>query len=79
MGRSDILMFPLRPEKDFGIIIEFKRCENKKDLNKMAEKAQQQITEKDYATELQSARAQKIMSIGIAFCGKSVEIALNHN
>jgi hypothetical protein len=51
--------------------------ENKKDLSQMAEKALQQITEKDYAAELQSSGAQKIMQIGIAFCGKSVEIALN--
>jgi hypothetical protein len=79
MGRSDILMLPLRPEKDFGIILEFKRCENKKELTQMAEKALQQITEKDYAAELQSAGAQKIMQIGIAFYGKTVEIALSHH
>jgi hypothetical protein len=79
MGRSDILMYPLHPKKDFGIIIEFKRCENKKELAQMAEKALQQITEKDYAAELQAAGAQKIMQIGIAFCGKSVEIAVSHH
>jgi hypothetical protein len=45
----------------------------------MAEKALQQITEKDYAAELQSAGAQKIMQIGIAFYGKTVEIALSHH
>jgi hypothetical protein len=76
MGRSDILMYPLQPEKDFGIILEFKSCENKKNLSQMAEKALQQIIEKDYAAELQSAGAQKTMTIGIAFCGKTVEIAL---
>jgi hypothetical protein len=71
MGRSDILMYPLHPEKDFGIILEFKKCEDEKDLNQMAEK--------DYAAELQSSGAQKIMIIGIAFCGKTVEIALKHH
>jgi hypothetical protein len=78
MGRSDILMYPMQPEKDFGIILEFKSCENKKNLSQMAEKALQQIIEKDYAAELQAAGAQKTMTIGIAFCGKTVEIVLNH-
>jgi hypothetical protein len=53
--------------------------ENKKDLSQMAEKALQQITEKDYASELQAAGAQKIMQIGIAFCGKTVEVTVSHH
>jgi hypothetical protein len=43
-------------------------------LKLATKEALQQIEEKKYEQELQSAGAQKIMKLGMAFCGKACEL-----
>jgi hypothetical protein len=73
-GRADVLMFPLKPLEDFAVVMEFKRCEKKSELKVATKEALQQIEEKKYEQELQSAGAQKIIKLGMAFCGKACEL-----
>jgi hypothetical protein len=73
-GRADVLMYPLKPLEDFAVVMEFKRCEKKSELKLATKEALQQIEEKKYEQELQSAGAQKIIKLGMAFCGKSCEL-----
>jgi hypothetical protein len=73
-GRSDILMFPKKPQEHFGVVLEFKTAKKTETLKSEAESAMQQIIDKNYALELQNAGAKKIIKIGIAFQGRRVEI-----
>jgi hypothetical protein len=73
-GRSDILMFPMKPHEYFGVVMEFKACRKAKDLLHEAEEALQQIEKKHYTTELKNFGALNILKIGIAFYHKQVEI-----
>jgi hypothetical protein len=73
-GRADVLMYPLKPVDDFAVVMEFKRCEKKSELKVATKEALQQIEEKKYEQELQSAGAQKIIKLGMAFCGKACEL-----
>jgi hypothetical protein len=71
-GRADILMFPKNPEEYCGVIIELKKEEVKTALVKKAKAALLQIENKNYVAELRAAGAEKILKVGIAFCGKNV-------
>jgi hypothetical protein len=73
-GRSDILMFPKKPQEHFGVVMEFKTAKKTETLKSEAESAMQQIINKNYALELQNAGVKRIIKIGIAFQGKQVEI-----
>jgi hypothetical protein len=67
-GRYDILF--LRPE--YNYLFELKSCGDSKDLAKYAEEALAQIQKKRYAAEVPQDK--EIILIGIAFCGKNVEV-----
>jgi hypothetical protein len=72
-GRYDIAIVP-HDKSQLGIIIEFKSVKNINELAESAEKALAQIKTKLYANELKAGGIKKILQIGMAFCGKSVEI-----
>ncbi|MGL5951381.1 MAG: PD-(D/E)XK nuclease domain-containing protein, partial [Cetobacterium sp.] len=75
-GRYDIAMFP-REKGHHGIIFEFKIAEEKGQLLKKSLEALAQIEEREYETNMIAEGTEKIIKIGIAFCGKDLEISWN--
>ena len=72
-GRYDICMFP-RGERYPGIIMELKWKKNlgKDALDKLADEALDQISDRRYDVQMARDGIKKILKIGIAFSGKSV-------
>lgn len=77
-GRYDVMLEPLRPERDDGIILEFKVFQPKKeeDLEDTAKRAFMQIEEKNYAASLiaKGIPKERIRKYGFGFRGKEVLI-----
>lgn len=70
-GRSDIILKPLQNQRP-AFILEFKYTKDeKKDLTVLAEEALEQIADKKYDTGMKN----DVYYIGLAHCGKNVEIA----
>ena len=68
-GRYDVLLCPKDPSRH-GIVIEFKRVYQDEAPDDVLEEALQQIQERRYATELEAAGIQQIITLAIAFQGK---------
>jgi Predicted AAA-ATPase/PD-(D/E)XK nuclease superfamily len=76
-GRYDVMLIP-KDREQLGIILEFKTVRDKKaSLKKAAQEAVQQITNREYAAQLQQLNIQNILKIGLAFRGKQV-VVLSH-
>lgn len=76
-GRYDIQLNPVRKNLP-GILIELKaekKC-TKDQLKKLSEAALQQITDKNYDTEMIAAGIKNIYKYGVAFSGKRVEVTV---
>lgn len=74
LGRFDIQLMPLTKGMP-GFIFEFKHTKDEHtDLSALADSALQQIETKKYDTELRDNGVNSIMSIGIAFRGKSAVV-----
>ena len=83
-GRYDLLLKPKNIEKrKEGIILELKivnssqklsENEIQKELEKECDIALKQIEEKKYSSVLKNAGIDNILKIGLAFCGKEVEV-----
>lgn len=74
LGRFDILLMPLTKGMP-GFIFEFKHTKDEHtDLSALADSALQQIEAKKYDTELRDNGVNSIISIGIAFRGKSAVV-----
>lgn len=74
LGRFDIQLMPLTKEMP-GFIFEFKHTKDEHiDLSTLANSALQQIEAKKYDTELRDNGVTSIISIGIAFRGKSAVV-----
>lgn len=74
LGRFDIQLMPLTKGMP-GFIFEFKRTKDEHtDLSALADSALQQIEAKKYDTELRDNGVNSIISIGIAFRGKSAVV-----
>lgn len=73
LGRYDVMLIP-KDLRDAGIIIEFKKVNQKRGETKETAiaKAFQQIEEKKYAGELQGRGVQNIRKLAIVFKGKQV-------
>ena len=76
-GRYDIQLLP-RDAKLPGILIELKAEKNcsEDELKKLSETALQQINDRKYDTEMTSKGITTIHKYGVAFSGKSVEVAV---
>lgn len=74
-GRFDLALFPNRKDLP-GVLMEFKSVKNEDDLQTEAEKAQQQMLEKEYAASMKDAGVEHIWCYGIAFCGKQVFVTM---
>ena len=76
-GRYDIQLLP-RDAKLPGILIELKAEKNcsEDELKKLSETALQQINDRKYDTEMTSMGITAIHKYGVAFSGKSVEVAV---
>lgn len=72
-GRADLLITPRQPGLP-GVILEFKRRRGKTPLATSARAALKQIEDRQYAVELESAGADPIHRLGIAFGGKEVAV-----
>lgn len=70
-GRFDIMLIPHDRTKR-GIIIEFKKKDKRETIEQCADRALEQITTKEYATELKSLGIQNITFFGIACHKKEV-------
>ena len=77
-GRYDVLLEPLDPKADDGIVLEFKVHNPRKEatLEDTASAAKQQIVDKRYASELEAKglAPERIHAYGFAFEGKHVLI-----
>ena len=74
LGRFDIQLMPLTKGMP-GFIFEFKHTKDEHtDLSALADSALQQIEAKKYVTELRDNGVNSIISIGIAFRGKSAVV-----
>jgi hypothetical protein len=69
-GRYDLAIIPTDPQK-LVILMEFKAAEEN-NLQQTAEQALQQIDEKQYAAEFLTRGLNKVLKIGISFCGKKL-------
>lgn len=82
LGRFDVTLEPLNPDKHHAIIIEFKvhRSGIEGSLVNTARNALSQINDKNYAAELIShgISSNNIYNYGIAFKGKEVHIETDH-
>ena len=79
-GRYDICLIP-RQKKLPGIIIELKaekKCSTEQ-LKQLAEKAVQQIREKQYDQQLRQQNVERILRYGVAFSGKNAEVVLRED
>ena len=72
-GRYDVMLIPKDIHKR-ALIMEFKKVNlrTKETIEQAADRALQQIHEKQYATELRMAGIAHIVELGIAFAGKNV-------
>ena len=73
-GRYDVAVLPKGENTANypGIILEFKQVENSEHLEKEAEQALTQIDQRWYQTELEQHGIQQILTIGLAFSGKTM-------
>ena len=66
------------PENDKGrngILLEFKVSDDAKLLSSKAHEALQQIKDQQYITLFKAQGIASVLAIGMAFCGKQVELA----
>ncbi len=75
-GRYDVLMIPRKPDEP-GFVFEFKKFNPKKDKNAVdaMQSALQQISDRQYATELREHQVKAIWGIGVVIKGKQVWVS----
>lgn len=70
-GRYDIMVIPRTPDR-LGIIIEFKKALGKESLEEAAQRAIEQIQQKNYVREMRDRGVKDILLLGIACRGKEL-------
>ena len=73
LGRLDVVFIPKDNKRD-GILLEFKVGDKDKLVQK-AQEALQQIKDKEYLATFKNHGVKSVLAIGMAFCGKHVELA----
>ena len=71
------MLLPKNKENQ-GILLEFKTSETVDGLALKAEEALEQIKDKEYFQVFKQYEVEKVLAIGLAFCGKKVELAYEH-
>lgn len=74
LGRFDVIFIP-KNNKRKGILIEFKTSPEPSLLLSKAQEALEQIKNKQYIETFKQHNTTSVMVIGLAFCGKQVELA----
>lgn len=77
-GRSDLCIKPVTRRKT-AYVLEFKVAKKFADLEKMAEKALEQIEEKQYVKEVEDDGYQTVIRYGIAFFGKDCLVKMERD
>jgi hypothetical protein len=72
-GRFDVMLLPKNKEHQ-GILLEFKTSETVDGLVPKAAEALEQIKDKEYFQTFKQHEVGKVLAIGLAFCGKKVEL-----
>ena len=75
LGRYDIVIIPVAPATtNPAIILELKSVKSSANLEQEAKQALAQIAERQYEAEIKQRGINKIVKIGLAFCGKEFKI-----
>ncbi|MEM7589728.1 MAG: PD-(D/E)XK nuclease domain-containing protein, partial [Myxococcota bacterium] len=75
-GRPDLLLIPTDPQEKYpGIVMEFKIADAEDQLQQAAQRALEQIKQKDYITEFRDHPPSGVLQLGIAFCNKKAAVA----
>ena len=75
LGRFDVIFIPKNDKGRNGILLEFKVSNDAKLLSDKAQEALQQIKDQKYITLFKAQGIASVLAIGMAFCGKQVELA----
>lgn len=75
LGRFDVIFIPRTDKAKAGILLEFKVSDDAKLLPEKSQEALQQIKDQKYITLFKAQRIASVLAIGLAFCGKQVELA----
>ncbi|NDB81893.1 MAG: hypothetical protein EB127_04000 [Alphaproteobacteria bacterium] len=76
-GRFDVMLLPKNKDKQ-GILLEFKTAETIEELPAKAQEALDQIKDKEYFHIFKQHEITKVLAIGLAFCGKRLEMRPEH-
>ena len=74
-GRFDVIFIPKNNKTKNGILLEFKVSDDAKLLQDKAQEALQQIKDQQYITLFKAQGTLSVLVVGMAFCGKQVELA----
>ena len=69
------MVFIPKDKKSNGIILEFKNADTPRLLKSRAKEALNQIRDKKYFQEFKKHKVSTALAIGLAFCGRQVELA----
>ena len=75
LGRFDVIFIPKTDKTKNGILLEFKVSKEEKLLPNKAQEALQQIKDQKYLAAFKLHGIKSVLAIGMAFCGKQVELA----
>ncbi len=73
-GRTDIVLRDMR--EDRAVVFEFKWCNDKDQLKKLPEIALQQVRTNKYAEVIHKEGYKTIYAVGVGFCKKTCEVAI---
>ena len=73
-GRFDIAFIPQPGRELPGVVLELKIAKTEDDMETAAQKALEQIENKQYAAKLSARGAKVVWRYGVAFCGKKVRL-----
>ncbi len=73
LGRFDVIFIPKKNQKR-GILLELKTCATADLLSDKAQEALDQIKDKKYISTFKQNNVETVSAIGLAFCGKQLEL-----
>lgn len=72
-GRYDVMLIPF-DKTQLGIVMEFKTVRSGQGLTESAAEALAQINQRGYEQQLRHEGVQRVLKLGMAFCGKQVAV-----